>query len=132
MAAPATAAAAGKPGGYSGVSHAKYVQLGATEPVSDRGTVTFRVENNRVKNFRLRGQMMNCGFSGEVPVTVAKIRLNASGKGSRTVDAPGVGKLKVTITVTADGKAFGNIRRPESAPGICNPDYPVRFTARRR
>ena len=40
--------------------------------------------------------------------------------------------LKVTITVTSAGKASGSVRKPPSATGLCNPDYPVRFTAKRR
>ena len=108
----------------------EYIMLGAPNSLPDKGTVTFRVANNRVRNFRLRGQKMNCGFPGEVDVTVARIRLNSRGKGSRTLEFPGVGYLKVTIRVTSTGKAFGTIRRPPSSPGICSPDYPVSFTAK--
>ena len=128
---PAVALAAPKPGSYSGTSSAKYVQVGsATEP-TDTGKVTFRVRNNKVLNFRLRNQQMNCGPGPVVPVTVEKIKLNSMGKGSALYKDPNVGTLKVSITVTSTGKASGTIRRPPSAIGLCNPDYPVRFTAKR-
>jgi hypothetical protein len=128
---PAVAVAAAKPGSYSGTSQAKYVQVGsATEP-TDTGKVTFKVRTNRVLNFRLRNQQMNCGPGPVVPVTVEKIKLNSRGKGSALYKDPNVGTLKVSITVTSTGKASGTIRRPPSAIGLCNPDYPVRFTAKR-
>ena len=128
---PAVAAAAAKPGPYSGKSSAKYVQVGsATEP-TDTGKVTFRVRANRVLNFRMRDQQMNCGPGPVVPVTVDKIKLNSRGKGSALYKDPNVGTLKVSIRVTSTGKASGTIRRPPSAIGLCNPDYPARFTAKR-
>ena len=128
---PAVALAAAKSGSYSGTSKAKYVQVGsATEP-TDTGKVTFTVRSNKVLNFRLRGQQMNCGPGPVVPVTVKTIRLNSSGKGSALYKDPNVGTLKVSITVTSTGRASGTIRRPPSAIGLCNPDYPARFTARR-
>jgi hypothetical protein len=128
---PAVAVAAAKPGSYSGTSKAKYVQVGsATEP-TDTGKVTFKVRTNKVLNFRLRNQQMNCGPGPVVPVTVEKIKLNSMGKGSALYKDANVGTLKVSITVTSTGKASGTIRRPPSAIGLCNPDYPVRFTAKR-
>ena len=128
---PAVAVAAAKPGSYSGTSSAKYVQVGsATEP-TDTGKVTFSVRSNKVRNFRLRNQQMNCGPGPVVPVSVETIKLNSRGKGSALYKDPNVGTLKVSITVTSTGKASGTIRRPPSAIGLCNPDYPVRFTARR-
>lgn len=128
---PAVALAAPKPGSYSGTSSAKYVQVGsATEP-TDTGKVTFRVRNNKVLNFRLRNQQMNCGPGPVVPVTVETIKLNSLGKGSALYKDPNVGTLKVSIKVTSTGRASGTIRRPPSAIGLCNPDYPVRFTAKR-
>lgn len=130
-AVPAVALAAAKPGTYSGTSSGKYIQVGsATEP-TDKGKVTFTVRSSKVLNFRLRGQRMNCGPAPEVPVTVKTIRLNSSGKGSATYKDPNVGTLKVTITVKSTGKASGTIRRPASAVGLCDPDYPVLFTAKR-
>jgi hypothetical protein len=128
---PAVALAAAKSGSYSGTSKAKYVQVGsATEP-TDTGKVTFTVRSNKVLNFRLRGQRMNCGPGPIVPVTVKTIKLNSSGKGSALYKDPNVGRLKVSITVTSTGRASGTIRRPPSATGLCDPDYPVRFTAKR-
>ncbi len=128
---PAVAVAAAKPGSYSGTSSAKYVQVGsATEP-TDKGKVTFTVRSNKVLNFRMRGQQMNCGPGPVVPVTVKTIRLNSAGKGSALYKDPNVGTLKVSITVTSRGRASGTVRRPPSAVGLCNPDYPARFTARR-
>jgi len=129
---PAVAVAAAKPGSYSGTSSAKYVRVGsATEP-TDTGKVTFRVRTNKVLNFRLRNQQMNCGPGGPVvPVTVETIKLNSLGKGSALYKDPNVGTLKVSIRVSSTGKASGTIRRPPSAIGLCNPDYPVRFTAKR-
>jgi hypothetical protein len=130
-AVPAVALAAAKPGSYSGTSSGKYIQVGSAEEPTDKGKVTFTVRSNKVLNFRLRGQRMNCGPAPEVPVTVKTIRLNSSGKGSAIYKDPNVGTLKVSITVTSTGKASGTIRRPASATGLCDPDYPVRFTAKR-
>ena len=130
-AVPSLALAAAKPGSYSGTSSGKYIQIGqATEP-TDKGKVTFTVRSNRVLNFKLRGQKMQCGPAPEVPVTVKTIKLNSSGKGSAVYQDPNVGALKVTITVTSTGKASGTVRRPPAAVGLCDPDYPVRFTAKR-
>jgi hypothetical protein len=130
-AVPAVAIAAAKPGSYKGTSSGKYIQVGqATEP-TDKGKVTFKVLKNKVLNFRLRDQLMQCGPPAEVPVTVERIKLNASGKGSALYKDPAVGTLKVTITVTSKGRASGTIRRPASATGLCNPEYPVKFTAKR-
>ena len=130
-AVPAVALAAAKPGSYSGTSSGKYVQVGsATEP-TDKGKVTFTVRSGKVVNFRLRGQRMQCGPAPEVPVAVKTIRLSSSGKGSALYRDPNVGTLKVSISVTSAGRASGTIRRPPSATGLCDPDYPVRFTARR-
>jgi hypothetical protein len=128
---PAVALASAKPGSYAGKSSAKYVQVGsATEP-TDTGKVAFKVRNNKVRNFRLRDQQMNCGPGPVVPVTVETIKLNSLGKGSARYQDPNVGTLKVSIKVTSTGRASGTIRRPRSAIGLCNPDYPVRFTAKR-
>lgn len=131
VALPAVALAAARPGSYAGTSTAKYIQVGsATEP-TDKGKVTFTVRAGKVRSFRLRHQMMNCGPGAEVPVTVKTIKLDSSGKGAATYQDPSVGTLKVTIRVTSTGKASGTIRRPASATGLCDPDYPVRFTAKR-
>lgn len=131
VAVPAVASAAAKPGSYSGTSSGKYVQVGsATEP-TDKGRVTFTVRDGKVRTFRLRDQLMQCGPPNAVPVAVATIKLNASGKGSAVYKDPNVGQLKVTITVTSRGTASGTVRAV-SGSSLCNPDYPVRFTAKRK
>jgi hypothetical protein len=94
--------------------------------------VSFTVRSSKVLNFKVRGQRFQCGPPSEVPVTVKTIRLNSRGKGSANYKDPNVGTLKVTITVTSAGKASGAVRKPPSATGLCSPDYPVRFTAKRR
>ena len=130
-AVPAVALAAAKPGPYTGTSSGKYIQVGqATEP-TDRGKVTFTVRSNKVLNFRVRGQLFQCGPPAEIPLTIKTITLSASGKGSATYRNPNIGTLNVSITVTSAGRASGTIRKPRSATGLCNPDFPVRFTARR-
>ena len=128
---PAVAHAAAKPGSYSGTSSGKYIQVGqATEP-TDKGKVTFTVRSGKVLNFRVRGQLFQCGPPSEIPITVKTIRLNSLGKGSATFKDPNVGTLKVSITVSSTGRASGAVRKPASATGLCNSDFPVRFTARR-
>jgi hypothetical protein len=128
---PAVALAAAKPGSYSGTSSAKYIQVGqATEP-TDKGKVSFTVRSSKVLNFRMRGQQMNCGGGPIIDVTRKTIKLNSAGKGSQTWEQPGVGYLTITITVTSAGKASGTIRKPASKPGLCNRDYPAKFTAKR-
>jgi hypothetical protein len=131
LAVPAVAFAAAKPGSYSGVSSAKYVQVGSADEPTDKGKVTFTVKSSKVLNFRMKGQQMNCGPGPVVPVYVKTIKLNSSGKGSGTYKDPNVGTLKVSIAVTSTGKASGTVRRPTSAVGLCNPDYPAKFTAKR-
>lgn len=129
---PAVAHAAAKPGSYSGTSSAKYIQVGSAEEPTDRGKVTFTVRSSKVLNFKMRGQTMQCGPGPVVDVTVKSIKLNTSGKGSAIYTDPTFGKLKVSITVTSSGRASGSVRRPPSASGLCDPDYPARFTAKRR
>ena len=130
---PAVAVAAAKPGTYSGTSSGKYIQVGQAEEPTDRGKVSFTVRSGKVRNFKVRGQLFNCGLPpAEVLMNVKTIRLNSRGKGSASYKDPNVGTLKVTITVTSAGKAKGTIRKPPSATGLCNSDFPVRFTAKRR
>jgi hypothetical protein len=129
---PAVAFAAAKPGTYSGTSSGKYIQVGQAEEPTDRGKVSFTVRSSKVLNFKVRGQLFQCGPPNEIPVTVKTIRLNSRGKGSANYKDPNVGTLKVTITVTSAGKAKGTVRKPPSATGLCSSDYPVRFTAKRR
>ena len=132
VAIPAVALAAAKPGTYSGTSKGKYIQVGQAEEPTDRGKVSFTVRKSKVLNFKVRKQLFQCGPPNEVLVTVKTIRLNSKGKGSANYKDPAVGTLKVTITVTSAGKASGTVRKPPSATGLCDPDYPVRFTAKRR
>jgi hypothetical protein len=129
---PAVAFAAAKPGTYSGTTNGKYIQVGQAEEPTDRGKVSFTVRRGKVLNFKVRKQLFQCGPPNEIPVTVKKIRLNSRGKGSANYKDPSVGTLKVTIKVTSAGKASGTVRKPPSATGLCNSDYPVRFTAKRR
>jgi hypothetical protein len=132
VAIPAVAFAAAKPGTYSGTSSGKYIRVGQAEEPTDRGKVSFSVRSSKVRNFKVRGQLFQCGPPNEVPVTVKTIRLNSRGKGSADYKNASIGTLKVTITVTSAGKAKGTIRKPPSATGLCDSDYPVRFTAKRR
>jgi len=129
---PAVAFAAAKPGTYKGTSSGKYVQVGQAEEPTDRGKVSFTVRSSKVRNFKVKGQLFQCGPPAEILMTVKTIRLNSKGKGSASYKDPNIGTLKVTITVTSAGKAKGTIRKPPSATGLCNSDYPVRFTAKRR
>jgi hypothetical protein len=129
---PGVAFAAAKSGTYSGTSSGKYIQVGQAEEPTDRGKVSFAVKSSKVLNFKVKGQLFQCGPPSEIPVTVKTIKLNSKGKGSATYKNPNVGTLKVTITVTSAGKAKGTIRKPPSAIGLCNSDYPVSFTAKRR
>jgi hypothetical protein len=132
VAIPAVAFAAAKPGTYSGTSSGKYIQVGQAEEPTDHGKVSFTVRSSKVVNFKVRKQLFQCGPPNEIPVTVKTIKLNSKGKGSAIYKDPNVGTLKVTITVTSAGRAKGTVRKPQSATGLCNPDYPVRFTAKRR
>ena len=129
---PGVAFAAAKPGTYSGTSSGKYIQVGQAQEPTDHGKVSFKVRSNKVRNFKVTGQLFQCGPPNEIPVTVKTIRLSSKGKGSANYKDPSIGTLKVTITVTSAGKAKGTIRKPSSAVGLCDSDYPVRFTAKRR
>jgi hypothetical protein len=131
VAIPAVAIAAAKPGTYSGTTSGKYIQVGQAEEPTDRGKVSFTVKSSKVRNFKVRGQLFQCGPPAEVKLTVKTIKLNSKGKGSASYKDPSIGTLKVTITVTSAGKAKGTVRKPPSAIGLCNSDYPVRFTAKR-
>ena len=131
VAIPAVAFGAAKPGTYSGTSKGKYIQVGQAEEPTDRGKVSFTVKSSKVLNFKVRKQLFQCGPPAEVPVTVKTIKLNSKGKGSANYKDPSIGTLKVTITVTSAGKAKGTVRKPPSATGLCDSDFPVRFTAKR-
>lgn len=132
VAVPAVALAAAKPGTYSGTSKGKYIQVGQAEEPTDRGKVSFTVRKSKVLNFKVRKQLFQCGPPNEIDVTVKTIKLNSRGKGSASYKDPNVGTLKVTIAVTSAGKASGTVRKPPSATGLCDPDFPVRFTAKHR
>jgi long-subunit fatty acid transport protein len=129
---PAVAFGAAKPGTYAGTSSGKYIQVGQAQEPTDRGKVSFTVRSGKVVNFKVRGQLFQCGPPNVVPVTVKTIKLNSSGKGSANYRNPNIGTLKVTIKVTSTGKASGTVRKPPSAVGLCDSGYPVRFTAKRR
>lgn len=125
---PAVALAAAKPGSYSGVSNASIFEYGDTEPRTDKGKVTFTVRSDKVLNFRVTGQRFMCGTGHqEVPITVRTIKLNSSGKGTATYNNPDVGAFTVAITVTSGGKASGTLK----PTGLCQREYPGRFTAKR-
>jgi len=131
IALPGVAHAAAKAGSYSGTSSGKYVQVGqATEP-TDKGKVSFTVKSGKVQSFKLRGQLVQCGPPTELPVTVKSIKLNSSGKGNATYMNPAVGSLKVSITVSSKGTASGTVKAV-SGSSLCNPDYPVKFTAKKK
>jgi hypothetical protein len=132
VAIPAAALAAAKPGTYSGTSSGKYIQVGQAEEPTDKGKVSFTVKSSKVLNFKVRDQLFQCGPPNEIDVTVKTIKLNSRGKGSALYKDPSVGTLKVTITVTSTGKASGSVRRPPSATGLCDSNYPVSFSAKRR
>ena len=127
---PAVAFGAAKPGTYKGTSSGKYIQVGQADEPTDRGKVSFTVKSSKVSNFKVRKQLFQCGPPAELLLNVKTIKLNSKGKGSANYKDPSVGTLKVTITVTSAGKAKGTIRKPPSATGLCNSDYPVRFTAK--
>ncbi len=120
-------ASAAKPGPYSGVSTNKEIYFyGDLEPRTDKGTVTFKVKSNAVKKFKLKGQMIMCGATtATVPVSVAKIELNAAGKGKATYTDPNVGAFTVKIRVRDNGKASGSI----TPTGLCRGK--VTFSAKR-
>jgi hypothetical protein len=128
---PAVAFAGAKSGTYRGASSGKYIQVGQAKEPTDRGKVSFTVQKGKVVNFKVKGQLFQCGPPAEIPVTVKTIKLNSAGKGSASYKDPSIGTLKVAIAVTSAGKASGTIRKPPSAIGLCNSDFPVRFTAKR-
>ena len=55
-------------------------------PIHPSGPIlAFNVKSKTVKAFKLKGQLFMCGASpADVPVAVAKIKLNASGQGKGT------------------------------------------------
>jgi hypothetical protein len=120
-------ASAAEPGSYSGTSVNKEIYLyGDIDPRTDKGKVTFKVTSNAVKSFKLKAQQFMCGATtAEIPVAVAKIKLDSSGKGKGTYSDPNVGAFRVNITVRANGKASGTI----TPTGLCAGK--VTFSAKR-
>lgn len=121
-------ASAAKPGPYSGASTNKEIYLyGDIEPRTDKGKVTFKGKSNAVTKLKLKGQQFMCGASPhEIPVSVAKIKLNSAGKGKGTYTNPDVGAFKIKITVRDNGKASGTI----TPTGLCSGK--VTFAAKRK
>jgi hypothetical protein len=128
LAIPAVAQAAVKTGAYSGTSSGKFQEYGQLEMSTDKGKVAFRVAPGRVvKSFKITGQKIQCGAGGqEVAISIAKIKLNTSGKGNATYSDPSLGKFKVTITVTGRGTASGRVV-PQN---LCSES--ISFRAKRR
>jgi hypothetical protein len=125
---PSMALAAAKSGSYRGVSSASvFSDPGQTAPRTEKGKVTFTVRSNKVSSFSVKGQHLSCGHGTiVVPISARTIKLNASGKGKATYTNPSVGPFEISIAVTSTGKAAGKIQ----PKGLCNHDYPVRFTAK--
>ena len=122
----ATASAA-ESGSYAGTSVNKEIyRYGDVDPQTDKGKVAFKVKSKTVKAFKLKGQLFMCGAtSADVPVAVAKIKLNASGQGKGTFTDPAVGAFEVKLKVRDNGRASGTI----TPKGLCNGK--VTFSARR-
>jgi|SRR6185503_18849588 len=108
---------AAKAGSYSGVSINKEIYVyGDLEPRMDKGQVTFQGKSSVVTKFKLKGQQFMCGPSPiDVPVSVAKIKLDSAGKGKGTFTDPNVGPFTVKIKVGGNGKASGTI----TPTGLC-------------
>ena len=110
---PPASAWAAEPGSYSGTSVNKEIFLyGDVEPRTDKGKVTFAVKSGAVKNFKLKAQQIMCGATtAEIPVAVAKIKLNASGQGKGTYTNPSVGAFEVKIKVRETARRPARSRR---------------------
>ena len=113
-----SSALAAKSGPYGGDSVNKEIYVyGDLEPRTDKGKVTFKGKSNAVKKFKLKGQQFMCGSQPiVVPVSLAKIELNAAGKGKAVYTNPNVGAFDVTIKVRNNGKASGTI----TPTGLCS------------
>jgi hypothetical protein len=120
-------ASAAKPRSYSGTSANKKIYLyGDIDPRTDKGKVTFSGGSDAVTKFKLKGQGFMCGASpAEIPVELAKIKLNSSGKGKGSYTNPNVGGFKIKITVRS-GNASGTI----TPTGLCSGK--VTFSAKRK
>jgi hypothetical protein len=129
LALPASAlAAAAEPGSYRGASVNKEIyRYGDIDPRTDKGKVSFSVKKSSAIKLKLSGQEFMCGASpAEIPVSVAKIKLNSAGKGQGTYTNENVGSFEVAIKVGKTGRASGTIT-PE---GLCR--GVVKFTAKHR
>jgi hypothetical protein len=120
-------ASAAQPGSYGGTSVNKEIFLyGDVDPRTDKGKVAFKVRARAAKAFKLKAQQFMCGATtAEIPVAVAKIKLNAAGRGKGTYDDPSVGSFEIRLTVRDNGKASGTI----TPKGLCRGK--VTFTAKR-
>ena len=126
---PAVALGAAKAGSYSGTSSVKIpIVVGYTETTrTDKGKVAFKVSGAKVTGFKVTGQQAFCGGqSPVVDVRIASIKLSAAGSGTGNTTNPNLGPIKVTIKVTAAGKATGTIEYA----GLCKSSAP--FTAKVR
>ena len=132
VAIPAVAFGAAKPGTYKGTSSGKYIQVGqAEEPTHRREGVLHREEQQGAE---LQGEeaVGPTRPAGRGPGNHQDDQAELQGEGLGQLQGPRVfGTLKVTITVTSAGKAKGIVRKPPSATGLCDSDFPVRFNAKR-
>jgi hypothetical protein len=121
-------ASAAEPGSYSGTSINKEIFFyGDLEPRTDKGKATFKVKSGAATKFKLKKQQFMCGATtAEIPVSIAKLELNAAGKGKGTFTDPNVGAFKVRIKVRDNGKASGTV----TPTGLCRGK--VTFSAKRR
>jgi hypothetical protein len=126
---PTAALAAAKAGSYRGVTSASvFSDPGQTAPRTEKGKVTFTVRSNKVVSFSVKGQHLSCGHGTQViPIAVRTIKLSSAGKGKATYTDPAVGPFQIAITVSSTGKASGKIQ----PMGLCNHEYPIRFSAKR-
>ena len=127
LALPAAASGAVPAGSYSGTSTGEHQEYGKLEMSTDKGKVTFKARSGDVTRFKVSGQLFQCGSGGhELTVSVAKIKLDGSGRGKATYTNSHVGKFAISIKLTSRGTASGRI----VPKGLCSET--VRFTAKRR
>jgi len=127
LAVPAVASAAVPSGSYSGTTSGKHQEYGKLEMSTDKGKVTFTVRSGNVVKFKVTGQLFQCGSGGHpITISVAKIKLDGSGRGKATYTNPDVGKFVISIKVTSRGTASGTI----VPKGLCSET--VKFSAKRR
>jgi hypothetical protein len=125
--APAVALAAPKAGSYAGTTSGKVQGFRDDEPVTDKGTIRFKVAGAKATGLALKGQEFSCGGQRpEIDVKVGSIKLDAAGKGKATYTDEAVGAFAITLTVTSRGTATGTIVAKQLCKGT------VRFTAKRK